>query len=94
MEELQEFPQNLKNYITNIKFAVEIEANSVLVSWDILVIRKGNGLIRHMVYRRLTHMDLCLHIKSHHPSKTCSYGCPRSKTMCDTEGLRMRKSRI
>lgn len=39
-------------YNANMKFAMEMEVNSVLLSWDILVTRKGNGLVRHVVYRR------------------------------------------
>jgi hypothetical protein len=36
-----------------MKFAMEMEINSVLLSWDIVVTRKWNGLVRYMVYGRV-----------------------------------------
>jgi hypothetical protein len=57
-----------KNYNIhkNIRFTMEIEMNRSLTFLDVLVTKKPNGSLGHSVYRKPTHIDLCLHAKSHH----------------------------
>jgi TFIIF-interacting CTD phosphatase-like protein len=54
-EELQEFLKHLKNIHPNIKFTMETKQNRSLPFSDILVSRRPDGSLGHMVYRKRTH---------------------------------------
>jgi hypothetical protein len=68
---------------------MEIETNGSLPFLDVLVTKKPDRSVGHSVYRKPTHIDLCLHAKSHHhPSQkhaVLTALINRAKTMCDAE---------
>jgi hypothetical protein len=65
-EELQEFLQHLGSIHTNIKFTMEVEQNRSFLFLGVLVSRNLHGSHGHAVYRKPTHKDLHLHVKSEH----------------------------
>ena len=56
---------NVKNLPQNIKFTMEKESNGELVFLDTLL-KRNNGEISVLVYRKPTHTDQYLHYSSHH----------------------------
>ena len=56
---------NVKNLHQNIKFTMEKESNGELVFLDTLL-KRNNGEISVLVYRKPTHTDQYLHYSSHH----------------------------
>jgi hypothetical protein len=66
-EELQEFLKHLYNTHPNMKFTMETEQNQSLPFFDVLVSRRPDGSLGHIVYRKPTHTNLCLHTRSKHP---------------------------
>ena len=53
--------------IDSIKFTYESEAENVMPFLDILIVRKPDGHVKLLVYRKETHTDQYLHFESHHP---------------------------
>jgi hypothetical protein len=67
-DDLQDFLLHLNSIHKSIKFTMEIEHVRTLLFLDVLVSRRLDGILGHMVYRKSTHTDLYLHAKSeHHP---------------------------
>jgi hypothetical protein len=65
-EELQNFFQHLNNISEEIKFTMELEENGSIPFLDILINRKSDGNLGHVVYRKKTHTENYLHANSHH----------------------------
>jgi hypothetical protein len=74
-----------------MKFTMEIRKDNRLAFLDVLVKKKLNGSLGHMVYRKPTHTDLYLHAESeHHPAQkneVLRTLIHRAKTICDMESL-------
>ena len=51
----------------SIKFTYESEDEKRMPFLDILIVRKPNGQLRLLVYRKKTHTDQYLNFASHHP---------------------------
>ena len=51
----------------SIKFTSESEKDNGLPFLDMLVVKKPDGHVKMMVYRKQTHTDQYLHFDSHHP---------------------------
>jgi hypothetical protein len=62
---LKEFLRHLNVIHQNVKFTLETE-NRDLPFLDVLVTRRFDGMLGHMVYKRPTHTALDLHVKSVH----------------------------
>ena len=62
---LENFFQHIKNLHQNIKFTLERESNGELAFLDILL-KRDNGEISVLVYRKTTHTEQFLHNSSHH----------------------------
>jgi hypothetical protein len=65
-EWLQEFLSHLNNLRPSIQFSMEIESDSVIAYFDVLVIREETTLATK-VYRKPTHTDQYLNCNSKHP---------------------------
>ena len=65
----QELTEHLNNVDTteSIKFTYEEESNNSLPFLDTLMIQKGDGAVKLLVYRNKTHTDQYLNFVSHHP---------------------------
>ena len=62
---LEIFFHHINDLHQNIKFAMEEESNGELAFLDTLL-KRNNGEISVLVYRKLTHTDQYLHYSSHH----------------------------
>ena len=62
---LENFFHHINNLHQNIKFTMEEESNGELAFLDTLL-KRNNGEISVMVYRKPTHTDQYLHYSSHH----------------------------
>ena len=62
---LENFFQHINNLHQNIKFTMEEESNGELAFLDTLL-KRDNGEISVLVYRKPTHTDQYLHYNSHH----------------------------
>ena len=51
----------------SIKFTMEVKKNRTLSFLDTVLLRKGDGSLKIMVYRMPTHMDRYLDLRTHHP---------------------------
>jgi hypothetical protein len=65
-DDLQDFLQHLNNTHKSNEFTMEIEQGRTLPFLHVLVSRRLDGTLGHMVYRKSTHTDLYLHAKSEH----------------------------
>ena len=61
----ENFFDHINNFYQNIKFTMEEESNGELAFLDLLLKRK-NGKISVLVYRKPTHTDQYLYYGSHH----------------------------
>ncbi|KAI8505986.1 hypothetical protein Bbelb_163390 [Branchiostoma belcheri] len=65
--------QDLTDHLSNIdptgsiQFTHEEEKGNTLPFLDILLVRKGDGTVKLLVYRKNTHTDQYLNFQSHHP---------------------------
>jgi hypothetical protein len=70
---------------------MEVEHNGSLSFLDVLVSRRPDGSLGHLVYRKYIHMELYLHAKSeHHPAQKQAVLMTlarHARTICDTESL-------
>ena len=62
---LGNFFHHIKNLHQNVKFTLEEESNGELVFLEILL-KRNNGEISVLVYRKPIHTDQYLHYSSHH----------------------------
>ena len=62
---LENFFHHINNLHQNIKFTMEEEKNGELAFLDTLL-KRNNGEIFVLVYRKPTHTDQYLHYSSHH----------------------------
>jgi hypothetical protein len=89
-DDLQDF-LHLNNIHKSIQFTMETEQDRTLPFLDVLVSRRLDGTLGHMVYRKTTHTDLYLHAKSeHHPAHkraVLTTLIRRAKTLCDPDSL-------
>jgi len=51
----------------DIKFTAEQEQDKHMPFLDTVIVRKTDGRVKLLVYRKKTHMDQYLHFSSHHP---------------------------
>jgi hypothetical protein len=65
-EELDKFFQHLNNISKDIKFTMELEENGSIPFLDVLINKKEDGNLGHVVYRKKTHTENYLHASSHH----------------------------
>ena len=63
--QLENFFHHINNLLQNIKFTMEEESNGELAFLDTLL-KRNNGEISVLVYRKPTHTDQYLHYSSHH----------------------------
>ncbi|CAH1272571.1 Hypp4886 [Branchiostoma lanceolatum] len=65
----QELTDHLNNTdpTGNIQFTYEEEQNGTLPFLDTLLVRKEDGTVKLLVYRKTTHTDQYLNFQSHHP---------------------------
>ena len=63
--QLENFFHHINNLHQNIKFTMEEESNGELAFLDTLL-KRNNGEISVLVYRKPTHTDQYLHYSSHH----------------------------
>ena len=69
---LENFFHHINNHHQNIKFTMEEESNGELAFQDTLL-KRNNGEISVLVYRKPTHTDQYLHYSSHHQT-SCKEG--------------------
>ena len=62
---MENFFRHINNFHQNIKFTVEEESNGELAFLDTLL-KRNNGEISVLVYRKPGHTDQYLHYSSHH----------------------------
>ena len=72
----ENFFQHINNLHQNIKFPTEEESNGELAFLDTLL-KRDNGEISVLVYRKPTHTDQYLHCSSHHQTS-----CKESVVSC------------
>jgi hypothetical protein len=90
-DDLQDFLQHPNNIHKSTEFMMAAEQDITLPFLDVLLSRRLDGTLGHMVYRKLTHTDLYLHIKSeHHPAQkqaVLTTLIQHAKTICDLDSL-------
>jgi hypothetical protein len=90
-ETLQGFLQHLNGIHRNIKFTKELEQNGTLPFLDVLVKKKMDGTLGHMVYRKTTNIDVYLHVDlEHHLEQkraVLSTLTHRAQSICDEDSL-------
>lgn len=74
VDRLIEFVMFLNSF-QNIKFTMEMEEEGRLPFLDTLFIKKADGTLGRTVFRKASHMNLCINSLSHQS--------PGSKTLCD-----------
>ena len=77
----ENFFHHINNLHQNIKFIMEEESDGELAFLDTLL-KRNNGKISVLVYRKHTHSDQCLHYSFHHQtsSKECVVSSLFNKT--------------
>jgi hypothetical protein len=69
-DELERLLKHLNSIHQNIAFTMEVDQQGTLPFLDVLVKRRPDGSLGHLVYRKPAHTDLYLHAKSeHHPAQ-------------------------
>jgi hypothetical protein len=65
-DELREYLKHLNNIHQYIAFTAEMEQDKTLPFLDVLVRRRPDGSLGHLVYRKSTRTDFYLHTKAEH----------------------------
>lgn len=70
---LTQFLNHLNSQFHHIQFTMEIEQNNSLPFLDVQVTHNNNGSLSHQVYKKKTHTNCYLNVRSHHhPSQNRS----------------------
>ncbi|XP_046383788.1 uncharacterized protein LOC124154233 [Ischnura elegans] len=94
-EGLDRFLNHLNSRHQNIRFTMEKERDGKLPFLDVMVRRKGDGSLRHAIYRKTTHTNRYLNAMSHHhPAQKASVVSSllhRTFTVSDADSLESEK---
>jgi hypothetical protein len=90
-DKLKEFLHHLNSIHQSIQFTMETESEGHLPFLDLDIYRRPDGSLAHKVYRKPTHTNLYLNVKSHHhPSNkqaALSTLLHIARALCDEDSL-------